>query len=301
MLSAYISIFGLKIHNYVLMLVLFSLLICIVKTVVAQLNRKQSVKSRERKEKVVQLQKESNGDQKELADRIYDYYKETNYNPFLNYFLKFLIILLDLLIITAAVATFKPITNFHIISDESANSIINIYKENEIEQGGRYTEIRLLKDLDKYEDKYTAAGVSAEEIQTLRELKETFKVGNLETYIVPSLNGFSVQALPCLFAFLLFAINSIWSFVFQIKKVKNIKLSDPDIALVDKLNTYIAPISNIITNIIVCTFIFKVPIVISFYFIINYGWNFIQKIIVTIVNKKKGDIVVETKDSTSQG
>ena len=301
MVLAYISLFGVKIYNYALALIILSLCVRVVRMFVAKVGKKQSKRSAEYNKKIVELRKETNNEQ-ELADKIYDYYQENNYNPILNFLLKFLVFVLDFAILTAAVASFKPITNFKIISESSANSIISIYKENEGTEANRYTEIRLLKDLNKYSDQYRAAGVSEDEINTLQELKNTFKFGNLETYIIPSMNEFSAQMLPCLFAFILFAVNSLWSLIIQIKNLKKVKFTDPDIFITDKISALIGPIISVLCLVLVCTFIFKVPIVISFYFLINYGWSLIEKIIQTIKKQKKkknGAMNIETENSVA--
>lgn len=301
MVLAYISLFGIKIYNYALALIILSLCVRVVRMFVAKLGNKQSKKSAEYNKKIAELRKETN-DEQELADKIYNYYQENNYNPILNFLLKFLVFVLDFAILTAAVASFKPITNFKIISEDSANSIISIYKENEGAEANRYTEIRLLKDLDEYSDQYKAAGVSDDEINTLQELKNTFKFGNLETYIIPSMNEFSVQMLPCLFAFILFAVNSLWSLVLQIKNLKKKKITDPDILITDKISALISPIVSVLCLVLVCTFIFKVPIVISFYFLINYGWSLIERIVQTIKiknQKKNGVTNIETENSVA--
>lgn len=275
-------------------MILFSLSVCVIRKIISFATRKQQKESAERNKKVAELQKESDNNE-ELTDKIYEYYKQTGYNPILNILLKSFVIILDLTILMSAFATFKPITNFHIISKESAASVVSIYQDNEGPGANRYTEIRLLEDLDKYTEQYKAAGVTDEEIHTLEQLKDTFSFMGMETYIVPSIGDMTVQVLPCLFAFLLFAINSVWNLVVQLKQAKGVKISDPDVSLSTKISVLVAPITNIICSILVCTFIFQVPIVLSFYLIVNYGWSLGEKI-VNKIKQRKEEWKIETKN-----
>lgn len=292
-----ITLFGIKIYNYALLIIVLTLLVKCVRTLLDKVNAKQAVVKKERNEKIKQFQEESK-DKDELTDKIYNYYKETNYNPFLSVFLSILMIVLDFAIISMALATFKPISNFKIIAPESAQSIVSIYREAEGDSANKYTEIRLLKDLETYEDKYVEAGVTQEEINTLYEFRDTFKLGNFETYVVPSMNKLTLQSLPCFLTFGVFAVNTLWLIIIHlrefIKVLKNNK-KEPLKVLMGAFPLML----DALTVVLVSSLILNTPIVISFYFLINYSWTLITKIINTFKKKNK-QAVTEIKAEVAQ-
>lgn len=278
----FINVLGIRIYNYALFIIVFCLITKIFRTVLSKINKKQSQEKAKRDKKIKELQKMSGGNQKILADKIFEYYQESNYNPFLSVFTKIIIIIIDFAIILAMVATFKPITNFNIVSDKSAESIVSVYTENE-KNANRYTEIRLLRDLEKYEDEYKKVGVSEQEMAALYNLRNTFKIGTLDTYIVPTMTEFSYNILIPLLAFVMFLINILISLIKNVKNaIKLYKTSD----LADKISLIIAPIMSVFSLILVSTFIFNTPIIISFYFIINYTWNLVVNTIDAVKKKK---------------
>lgn len=282
MILGYISLLGIKIYNYAIFIIVLCLVVKIIKEFFNKISKKQADEKKIRDQKIKEFQKETNGDRDALTDKIYNFYQESNYNPFFDYFIKVVIFVLDFAIISAMVATFKPISNFNIVSDESAASIVSIYKEREGDAAKKYVEIRLLKDLDEYVDEYKANGVSDEEIQTLYDLKETFMIGNTETYIVPSMDKITVASALPIMAFFIFVLNTILSMSRQFKSIKKaIKTG----TLQQKMLALLSPAMTLLSVVLICTFIFNTPMIISFYFIINYTWNFIRNIILLYKDK----------------
>ncbi|MGN0006355.1 MAG: YidC/Oxa1 family membrane protein insertase [Candidatus Gastranaerophilaceae bacterium] len=287
-----ITLFSIKIYNYALLIIILTLLVKGVRTLLDKVNAKQAVVKKERNAKIKQFQEESK-DKDELTDKIYNYYKETNYNPFLSVFLSVLMIVLDFAIISMALATFNPISNFKIIEPESTQSIVSIYREGEGDSANKYTEIRLLKDLETYEDKYIEAGVSQEEINTLYEFRDTFKLGSFETYIVPSMNKITLQSLPCLLTFGVFAANTLWLIIIHLKQFIKVLQNNKKEPLEILMGAFPLML-DALTVALVSSLIFNTPIVISFYFLINYSWMLITKII-NACKRKKSQNNVEVK------
>lgn len=263
-----------------------------------KISRKQTAAGRERAAKIKQLQQESGGDRDALTDKIYDYYKESNYNPVLNFFSKFIIIVVNFAILTAFVSTFSPITNYKVITDENAQKIVSIYKENEPD-ATQYTEMRLLNDLEKYENQYKKAGVSNEEIQRLYNLRDSLMLGKLKTYMVPTIKNFSPATLIPITAFILYLIKFLLDIIRQLKSLKG---SFSSLDITGKLTGILSPFMSVVSLILVSTIILKTPIIVSFYFIINYLWGIGQHIIENTKSKKikSTEGKHETKNSVKQ-
>ena len=263
-----------------------------------KISRKQTAAGKERAAKIKQLQQESGGDRDALTDKIYDYYKESNYNPVLNFFSKFVIIAVNFAILTAFVSTFSPITNYKVITDENAQKIVSIYKENEPD-ATRYTEMRLLNDLEKYENQYKKAGVSNEEIQRLYNLRDSLTLGKLKTYMVPTIKNFSPATLIPIVAFILYLIKFLLDIIRQLKSLKD---SFGSLDITGKLTGILSPFMSVFSLVLVSTIILKTPIIVSFYFIINYLWGIGQYIIENTKSKniKFTEGKYETKNSIKQ-
>lgn len=298
MYLAQVSLLGIKIQNYAVFILLFCLVIKCIKEVFNKIDAKQTKEKKAREEKIKKLQEESKGDKELLTEKIYKFYQDSNYNPILYYFIKISVFVLDFALISVMVATFKPMTNFNMISEDSIQSIVSIYKEQEGKSAKNYTEIRLLQDLEEYENLYKSSGVSEEELETLYDLKDSFDLFGMQTYIVPDFNNYSPEMVFPLIAFMLFIINTLIALIKQCSSLKRIFKEG---TLTQKALSLIAPGLLVLSTILVCTFIFNTPIVISFYFIINYAWNLMKNIIKIVVNKNSKKIeegkINETKSS----
>lgn len=276
---------------------MFCVIVKIISFFLGKISRKQTAAGRERAAKIKQLQQESGGDRDALTDKIYDYYKESNYNPVLNFFSKFVIIAVNFAILTAFVSTFSPITNYKVITDENAQKIVSIYKENEPD-ATQYTEMRLLNDLEKYENQYKKAGVSNEEIQRLYNLRDSLTLGKLKTYMVPTIKNFSPATLIPIVAFILYLIKFLLDIIRQLKSLKD---SFGSLDITGKLTGILSPFMSVFSLVLVSTIILKTPIIVSFYFIINYLWGIGQYIIENTKSKNiKSEGKYETKNSIKQ-
>ena len=217
-----------------------------------------------------------------LSDKIYEYYKESNYNPYLTFLSKAALIIIDFAIVAVMVTTFKPISNFHVVEKDTATTITQIYMDKE-EKSTPYTEIRVLKDLEKYESDFEKGGVSKADIQKLYDLRDSFSLGSLKTYLVPPVkDNPQLMSIPTL-AMVLYVLQYIIGLWQSIEKMR---LSFKKLKPAGKAMMLTQPILNTAFLALTATIVFNTPIVISFYFIVTYTWNLINTIVQLIKTRK---------------
>ena len=112
------------------------------------------------------------------------------------------------------------------------------------------------------------------------------------------MNKLTLQSLPCFLTFGVFAINTLWLIIIHlrefIKVLKNNK-KEPLKVLMGAFPLML----DALTVVLVSSLILNTPIVISFYFLINYSWTLITKIINTCKKKNK-QAVTEIKAEVAQ-
>ena len=192
------------------------------------------------------------------------------------------LIIIDFAIVAVMVTTFKPISNFHVVEKDTATTITQIYMEKE-EKSTPYTEIRVLKDLEKYESDFEKGGVPKADIQKLYDLRESFSLGSLKTYLVPPVkDNPQLMSIPTL-AMVLYVLQYIIGLWQSIEKMR---LSFKKLKPAGKAMMLTQPILNTAFLALTATIVFNTPIVISFYFIVTYTWNLISTIVQLIKTRK---------------
>lgn len=279
---ATVRLLGIPITCYPAFIIGLCLVTKIIRIFLNKYSKKQSEEKAVRDEKIAQLQKEAGGDRNVLSDKIYEYYKESNYNPYLTFLSKVALIIIDFAIVAVMVTTFKPISNFHVVEKDTATTITQIYMEKE-EKSTPYTEIRVLKDLEKYELDFEKGGVSKADIQKLYDLRESFSLGSLKTYLVPPVkDNPQLMSIPTL-AMVLYVLQYIIGLWQSIEKMR---LSFKKLKPAGKAMMLTQPILNTAFLALTATIVFNTPIVISFYFIVTYTWNLINTIVQLIKTRK---------------
>lgn len=125
---ATVRLLGIPITCYPAFIICLCLVTKIIRIFLNKYSKKQSEEKAVRDEKIAQLQKEAGGDRNVLSDKIYEYYKESNYNPYLTFLSKVALIIIDFAIVAVMVTTFKPISNFHVVEKDTATTITQIYR-----------------------------------------------------------------------------------------------------------------------------------------------------------------------------
>lgn len=279
---ATVRLLGIPITCYPAFIIALCLVTKIIRIFLNKYSKKQSEEKAVRDKKIAQLQKEAGGDRDLLSDKIYEYYKESNYNPYLTFLSKVALIVIDFAIVAVMVATFKPISNFHVVEKDTATTITQIYMDKE-EKSTPYTEIRVLKDLEKYESDFEKGGVSKADIKKLYDLRDSFSLGSLKTYLVPPVkDNPQLMAVPALAMVLYVAqyIIGLW------QSIEKMRLSFKKLKPAGKAMMLTQPILNTAFLALTATIVFNTPIVISFYFIVTYTWNLINTIVQLIKTKK---------------
>lgn len=279
---ATVRLLGIPITCYPAFIIGLCLVTKIIRIFLNKYSKKQSEEKAVRDEKITQLQKEAGGDRDVLSDKIYEYYKESNYNPYLTFLSKVALIVIDFAIVAVMVATFKPISNFHVVEKDTATTITQIYMDKE-EKSTPYTEIRVLKDLEKYESDFEKGGVSKADIKKLYDLRDSFSLGSLKTYLVPPVkDNPQLMAVPALAMVLYVAqyIIGLW------QSIEKMRLSFKKLKPAGKAMMLTQPILNTAFLALTATIVFNTPIVISFYFIVTYTWNLINTIVQLVKTKK---------------
>lgn len=279
---ATVRLLGIPITCYPAFIIGLCLVTKIIRIFLNKYSKKQSEEKAVRDKKIAQLQKEAGGDRDLLSDKIYEYYKESNYNPYLTFLSKMALIVIDFAIVAVMVATFKPISNFHVVEKDTATTITQIYMDKE-EKSTPYTEIRVLKDLEKYESDFEKGGVSKADIKKLYDLRDSFSLGSLKTYLVPPVkDNPQLMAVPALAMVLYVAqyIIGLW------QSIEKMRLSFKKLKPAGKAMMLTQPILNTAFLALTATIVFNTPIVISFYFIVTYTWNLINTIVQLIKTKK---------------
>lgn len=279
---ATVRLLGIPITCYPAFIIGLCLITKIIRIFLNKYSKKQSEEKAVRDKKIAQLQKEAGGDRDVLSDKIYEYYKESNYNPYLTFLSKVALIVIDFAIVAVMVATFKPISNFHVVEKDTATTITQIYMDKE-EKSTPYTEIRVLKDLEKYESDFEKGGVSKADIKKLYDLRDSFSLGSLKTYLVPPVkDNPQLMAVPALAMVLYVAqyIIGLW------QSIEKMRLSFKKLKPAGKAMMLTQPILNTAFLALTATIVFNTPIVISFYFIVTYTWNLMNTIVQLIKTKK---------------
>lgn len=279
---ATVRLLGIPITCYPAFIIGLCLITKIIRIFLNKYSKKQSEEKAVRDKKIAQLQKEAGGDRDVLSDKIYEYYKESNYNPYLTFLSKVALIVIDFAIVAVMVATFKPISNFHVVEKDTATTITQIYMDKE-EKSTPYTEIRVLKDLEKYESDFEKGGVTKANIKKLYDLRDSFSLGSLKTYLVPPVkDNPQLMAVPALAMVLYVAqyIIGLW------QSIEKMRLSFKKLKPAGKAMMLTQPILNTAFLALTATIVFNTPIVISFYFIVTYTWNLINTIVQLIKTKK---------------
>lgn len=92
---ATVRLLGIPITCYPAFIIGLCLVTKIIRIFLNKYSKKQSEEKAVRDEKIAQLQKEAGGDRNVLSDKIYEYYKESNYNPYLTFLSKVALIIID--------------------------------------------------------------------------------------------------------------------------------------------------------------------------------------------------------------
>ena len=286
-MSSIYHFFGNLFGNYAVFIIVFVLITRLVSIPLNKISKKQTIEKQKREAKYKEFEKECNGDREELSNKIYEYYKNSNFNPYTSFISKFLIIVLNIVIVFAIVGCFSPLKNFSSIPENEVQNIVNIYKEET--KTKRYPEITMLSDVDSTAKLLKNKGIKSEYINEIKNTKEKFKIFGFDTTQVPKYtNELWVKVLPYLVVSLLI-IRTLITILFQIVHIKDKK----------KLTMLLAstlPSTLLSVGFSIALSIYT-PVIVCIYLMILY----ISSLISTISSLvKKGGSNNETKNDTEE-
>lgn len=236
----------------------------------SHIQKKQANAKKERDSKIKELQVSTNGDKDALTEEIYKYYKEIDYNPIKQFISKFIVFILNFAILFSLLGAFQPITNFSNLNKNTIQTIVDTYKGNFISNS--YLEIEILNNLEELQP-YLSDKVSYEEFDELKKVRNKFTIGKVDTTIIPLQSNNNVYiALPIIVLILAVLKN----LPVLLKKHNNSRSLMIDILM--------AVFDVAITSF----FVFKTPIIVCIYLLINNIYSLL-KIIINLLKEGKKD------------
>ena len=284
--------FGALFDNYAIFIIVLVLVTRLVTIPLSKMSKKQNAEKQNRKQVYKKLEEETNGNKEELTNKIYKYYKESDFNPWKSFFSKFIIFALNMAIVFSIIGCFSPLTNFSNIPKADVEKIVTVYTQ-EIETK-RYPQISMLDNIDKTVEVLEKNNISYDYINEIKTIKEKFMLGRLDTTQIPkgSNNSF-VKWLPVLVSLLLI-MRCLVSIMTIVRVTK-----DENQRLISLASVVPSTVLSVIMTISIAGF---TPVIVCFYLMILYLFGLIQSFIrftrKEIVQIEKGELQVEAETNS---
>lgn len=198
------------------------------------------------------------------------YWEKHNMNPVRTMVIQIIGTILNFAILMSVFGVFSPIKNFTKIPEETKIAMVEVYKEEFNETS--CSEITLVNHIDELKP-YLKDVATGEEINEIVEVKNKFKLGDLQTTIVPAKSADKRYLAIPIIMFSITALSTLKSIIEAIKK-KN------------KLSIIVSVGMGIPMLAMMGYFDFAWPIIMCIYFAVKRVMGFIEKAIYKAIDKK---------------
>lgn len=267
-MSAFYAFVGKYFDNYAIVIILICFMSIIVSAALNIVRRKQADEKKKRNQYCKQLYKKIGDDKDKLSKAIYEYYRDSNYNPIKSFFSSLFVVLINVFMIVVVVSSFNPISNMTDISKKEVQLVVDIYSQEY--DAKYYQEMSVLSNLDNIDELLLENGVSSNTVLKLNELCNKLSIGSFKAFYIPS---FETRETLITLPIITLALGLIRLFSVLTKQIKLLKKQPLQSAKISVLICCLSIFTFAVSSIVV----FYAPIIVCLYFCLHSLYSLFQQ------------------------